>query len=365
MVSTPPWISFASNVLLSASAPVNVWFNQQVPPTGTNAGDVLLLAGSVTGRQVLQTNGSPPLIPGASYYLAIQNTNSTTVGCAVEVDFDVTNVTTLISGVPYPATNPGPLGASDYYRYVVSTNAVRAQFEIDAPAADLTLLARKGAPPPGVSSYDYISANPGTNEELIVVFNSSRPVPLAPGDWYLTVVNANGGQTPYTVMATEFPAYGTNLLITGQAASPTNFCVTWNSLPGVHYFVQGKAALDDPHWATVSPTIVASDVFASFCVTLPSPYHFFRISEGLVLGYPPPVITRITASTNGIFLHWSSSADNQFIVQWSPSLAPSAWAPFTNLITSTNGTFSFHDDGSQSGGLGPTRFYRLRQLPPP
>jgi hypothetical protein len=50
-------------------------------------------------------------------------------------------------------------------------------------------------------------------------------------------------------------------------------------------------------------------------------------------------------------------------VEWTPFLAPPTWTAFTNLITSTNTTFRFLDDGSQSGGLGAMRYYRLQQVP--
>jgi hypothetical protein len=32
-------------------------------------------------------------------------------------------------------------------------------------------------------------------------------------------------------------------------------------------------------------------------------------------------------------------------------------------VTSPNGTFNFLDDGSQTGGLGTTRYYRLLYVP--
>jgi len=74
-------------------------------------------------------------------------------------------------------------------------------------------------------------------------------------------------------------------------------------------------------------------------------------------------ITSITRSTNGVLLQWTAAANSRFNVQWTPALAPPAWNTFTNLVTSTNTFYSFLDDGSQSGGLGPPRFYRLLQLP--
>jgi hypothetical protein len=47
-----------------------------------------------------------------------------------------------------------------------------------------------------------------------------------------------------------------------------------------------------------------------------------------------------------------------------PGLPPS-WSTFTNIVsytgpvTTTNGQFTFFDDGSQTGGFGSGRFYQL------
>ena len=68
---------------------------------------------------------------------------------------------------------------------------------------------------------------------------------------------------------------------------------------------------------------------------LPSPCHFFRVHEGLVL-VPvavPVRIASITMSTNGVLLAWTTPASNQFQVQWTASLCPPAWNTFTNLLT--------------------------------
>jgi hypothetical protein len=64
-----------------------------------------------------------------------------------------------------------------------------------------------------------------------------------------------------------------------------------------------------------------------------------------------------------VLLQWLAPTNSQFQAQWTPSLAPPSWNPFTNILTSTNGVFSFLDDGSQSGGLASRRYYRLKQLP--
>jgi len=68
-------------------------------------------------------------------------------------------------------------------------------------------------------------------------------------------------------------------------------------------------------------------------------------------------------SANGVLLEWSTSASNHFQVQWAASLDPPVWNTFTNILTPTNGSASFCDDGSQCGGLDGPRYYRLEQLP--
>jgi subtilisin-like proprotein convertase family protein len=478
-VDVPAWANRATNILVYASAPVNLLFNPNLPPTGTNTGDVTLLPASTGGFVALSTNGTPPLAPGARYYLGVQNTVTASVTVAVQVDFNVTPlangvpfsatqtgstfpqyfsydvssngtavsfqllnlngnldlvarqslfptltsfdggsfnpgtndedillfldstpvalapgrwylgvfnagptnvactilateytntfpyIITLASGVPYRNSNSGAGDATDYYHYVVTTNARRAQFEIDAPTGDMTLVARKGLPLPTLTNYACLSANPGPNEELITLFDFSTPVPLTPGDWFISAVNVSGEPVRYTITATEFPAYATNVAITSCQALADSFCLTWPSVPGIHYYVQGKTNVNDTNWVAVSPTIAAADVLTTCCIALPSPCHFFRVSEGLVVApYVPPFrITRIISDTNGVLLQWLAPSNNQFQAQWTPVLAPPNWTSFTNILTSTNGAFSFLDDGSQTVGLAAPRYYRLQQLP--
>lgn len=88
----------------------------------------------------------------------------------------------------------------------------------------------------------------------------------------------------------------------------------------------------------------------------------------LTLPIPTNAISSFTATvvTNGIQLQWTAPTNYQFSVQWSTNLvSPIIWNTFTNIITSSNGTYTFTDDGSQSGGFGAMKFYRLVQYPYP
>jgi hypothetical protein len=56
---------------------------------------------------------------------------------------------------------------------------------------------------------------------------------------------------------------------------------------------------------------------------------------------------------------WGAPTNITYQVDYSTNLT-SGWTTFTNLINSTNGTFNFTDEGTNSGGFGSTKFYRLR-----
>jgi hypothetical protein len=89
-IEVPPNADFATNSLVSATAPVNLRFNQTGLPTGTNAGGYTLLTNSSSGISILSAGSTPRLVPGATYYLGVQNTNSFTVQFTLQVNFHIT-----------------------------------------------------------------------------------------------------------------------------------------------------------------------------------------------------------------------------------------------------------------------------------
>jgi hypothetical protein len=187
---------------------------------------------------------------------------------------------------------------------------------------------------------------------------------LTPGDWFLAAVNNSPGPVGYSILANDWSAYGTNLLLLDPVESTNEFCFNWFSLPGVRYFVQAKTNLTDTTWSTLA-SVTASDISTNFCLALPSPWHFFRLGQGLApstfVGHP--TIASINVGTNLVQLQWSYPVYARFQVQWSPSLAPASWQNAPTIITPNAGVCTFTDDGSQTGGIAPTRFYRLQLLP--
>jgi hypothetical protein len=87
------------------------------------------------------------------------------------------------------------------------------------------------------------------------------------------------------------------------------------------------------------------------------------VSEGLVLVPAPPIITSVGFASGGTLLQWTARTNLFFNVQWTAALAPAKWSGFPGLVSSTNGTFLFFDNASQTSGSDGERLYRLRQVP--
>jgi hypothetical protein len=76
-----------------------------------------------------------------------------------------------------------------------------------------------------------------------------------------------------------------------------------------------------------------------------------------------PRINSLSRTANGMVLSWTADSAARFQVQWKASATAATWNTIASTVTSATGNFSFLDDGSQTGGLGTMRFYRLLQLP--
>jgi subtilisin-like proprotein convertase family protein/subtilisin family serine protease len=371
IVDVPTFARFATNVLFNAIPNVSFYFNQIRPPSlgATNGagGDVIFAAGVSDHTEVLSTAPTvPPLLPGQRYFLAVENTSGGPASFTVYVDFDLATfppAVDLTNGIPYCTINPVPLGL-DYYRFTISSNSVRAQFDLRNLSGDMTLLLRRDLPPT-LAIFDYLSANVFTNDEVITVFDYSQPVPLTPGDWYVAAANLSTGPVSYCATAREWATYGTNIIVTNVFLGTNSFCLEWTSLEGVPYVVEGITNLTSTNWVAVSPTVFGTGATTTYCVPLPSPYQFFRVREGQELNpyVPPPSITRIRQRFNGIEITWSGPPGQQYQVEWSPTLIPPVWTPFPEIVTSITGVYQYLDDGSQTAGFGPVRYYRLVLLP--
>lgn len=231
---------------------------------------------------VTAEDGQSALKPGR-WFIGVLNrdTNSVTFQIlASTLTNGEVGIVPVFSGQTYQATNTGGIGATDYYRFVVSPGAQRAHFELLSPSAEMALIARRAMLPMyGAGLFDLISDQSGTNDEIIVLFANAGSVRLTPGEWYIGAVSLSPGPVTYQFRALEWFEPGTNLVVGSCQIQGSDLCLSWNSLPGVRYVVEGTPSLPAPYWTNVTGVILATNTHTTACIGLPSPYHFFRVRE--------------------------------------------------------------------------------------
>jgi hypothetical protein len=403
-VDVPAWVSAATNIIVSASAPVNVWFNQITPPVGTNPPDIELITGGTSGSFVtLTTNGTPPLIPGQRYYLGVQNpcANASNVTVVLRVNYDITALT---NGVPLTNQVLTAGVPERYFSYTVTNaNASEVLFQLYNLDGNVDLIARKGAPLPDLFNYDYGSFNSGTSPENILVLTNSSPVALSPGIWYLGVFNRASTNVTYTIRATEvgpptiIPLTNSVPLDFSSGPGPllTNFFsfTITNSAPSVLFELYNQSGNGDLVLQR-SNLPYASPYFAS-SANPGSNYEQIVIRTNTlgtdinstwylaVLNNDPGLITytiRAVLPTNGMLISGvpintgvSIPGGTNVQLTWNPTIPGENYQVQTNIdLTTTNwgvlttinatGTSIIYVDPTPVSGV-PMQFYRIVQVP--
>jgi subtilisin-like proprotein convertase family protein len=343
-------------------------FDYQSINPGTN--DELIL---------LFTNSVPVPLTAGQWYLAVYNLETNPVNYTVvvtEYSGVMPNLITLTNGIAY--TNMLEVtNLMDLYLFKVSATATQAVFEVTGANGNVDLYARKGLPWVNETNAFYASTNAGSSNEIIIVLTNSVPVSLTPGSWFLGVVNRETNAVTYQITATEYltipPVSQTNIIIIPWLNRSNNtLCLSWNSLIGTNYYVEGRVNITDPGWNVVSPTITATSLVTTFCISLTNANHYFQVVQGTApsptTNIPPYyiVVPPEILSDGSLRLTWSSVPGAVYEVQ-----ATTNWTAWTTLthITAT-GTTTTYTDPTPTGGQ-PLRFYRVRAIggspptPPP
>jgi len=210
---------------LNASGNVDLYISKGLPlPSDTNFvyASTNLLA---TNEFIAVAQGQSPvgLTPG-DWYLAVYSREAVDVSYSVvAMEIVASDIVTLTNCIGYAASVPanGSRSPIAYYRFVVDTNAIQANFEVLNPSADVRLSVRKGLPLPYKGDTAYYSNNSGLVNESILVTNNAPVFPLTPGDWYLSVENDGLSAMNFTVRVSEI-ALGNNLVVLTNGAGYTS-----------------------------------------------------------------------------------------------------------------------------------------------
>ena len=400
LVTVPTNAQLATNLLLFASSPVNLWFSQTGFPTGTNTGDHILLTNSTGGISLLgiTTNYLPTnIIPGGTYYLGVQNLGGAPVNFGLEVNF-----------YPPPPVPPLPpvLAPAGFIIYIPITVPTNADF------ATNILLYASG---PVNLWYDTDTNNPPTPNLLMLpdsawpsgtngsfVLGAGTTPPLVPGaTYYLGVQNTNsygiivglevdfhlqlppipaGGVAYYPITVPTNADFATNILI--YATGPLNL---WYDTDTNNPPTPNLLMLPDVAWPGGTNGLFVLGTGGTPPLLPGATYYLgvqntnsFGVSYDIEVDFhlviPLPLSTNISISsliatniggTNGFLLQWQGPANFQYEIQWKTNLAtPILWNTVLDpviheTLTATNGHFSFFDDGTLTGGFGSVKFYRI------
>ncbi len=397
LVPVPQWatratnfLQFAEQVHTTVARPVQVFFNSTNFP---GLADLPLLGGPpYPDARTLFTNGTPPLTNGQPYYLLLTNPNPVGVTFALEVAFDITTLNIcemLVSNVV------GPAGIPRYFQFDVPTNGSlpnlppqAVAFWLSGAQSNLTVVLSEHLPLPDLNHYDYISDQPSTNDEIVMLVTNTTPFPIQTNRWYAGVFNTTATNVSFNVRAcwvTNYPviiplANGVPFTSAAPPGPPQwvfyDFLITTPAAGVLFelYNLSGDADLvlqrDVP--PTMAPyfdgsfftgradeQIVVRNNFAlpanSVAPDLRGHWYLgvynneqagvtYTIRAALPDGYgllqsanPPAIISIVTlAPPHGLLLSWNSVAGERYIVQYAPGITtPMLWTNIGTVLATT------------------------------
>jgi subtilisin-like proprotein convertase family protein len=212
VVPVPQWATRATNNLefavqahTTAPLPVTVLFNQTNYP---GPADQALIGPQPSGTKVLGTTTTPPLVIGQTYYLALTNPNPVAVTFGLGVWFDITT----LANCQMTTSVAGPAGIPRYLQFDVPTNGLpsaatpqQVAFWLTGANSNLTVVLSEHLPLPDLDHYDYISQQPCTNDEIVMVLTNSTPFPIQTNRWYVGVFNTTATNVTFAAQACVNP----------------------------------------------------------------------------------------------------------------------------------------------------------------
>jgi alpha-tubulin suppressor-like RCC1 family protein len=357
-VSVPLNAVAATNLLGFATAPLNIWFNQATLPLPANPPDTLLLGGVVSGASdVLVTNGLPPLLPGQTYYLAIQNTNNMTVNYIFGVNFRLVAVVSpptnavVISGIVH--TNIGGTNGFLITWFAPSNDVFQVQ---ETPTLEPAVWQTFT----NIITYAALTPTNG----FFMFFDNGSQYPFGPARFYRLLLLTSGSSLvlasqPNFVAMVSQPFSVTNSATDSNPAATLNYTLADFPTPSTSPAINSTNGI-------INWTPGAGDSGAEFrFTTVVADNNLPPLSATnafTVFVMPAPTVQRAAVTSTNVTLQWTASTNDLFQVEWTTNLNPNiVWTLFPQTIVSTTGMFNFTDTNSPRGD----KFYRLLWLPLP
>jgi hypothetical protein len=384
-VNVPTNADFATNLLLSATGPLNVWFSSNSPPTITQANDFLLITNAPSGASVLTTAGSPNIVPGGTYYLGLQNTNSMPVTNAIEVSFHLATAS--------PSTNTVPISGIIHTNINGTNGFLIVWF---APSNDLfqvqwtpSLLPTSWTTFTNIIGFDTNVFTSPTNTQFDFFDDGSQTGGFGPFRFYRLILlnSASSGVVPLTngvplnfttpVGATNFFSFDitqTNAAVlfelynlTGNGdltlqrsnlpITPPYFASSTNSGTNYEQIVirtnTGPANINAISWFLGVPNQSPGPISYTIRAALPT--------NGLLISGLPFNTAAARPGGSNVQLTWGPTVNGEkYEIRTNSNLASTNWVALTDIIAA--GTSMTFTDPAPAGAA-PILFYRVVQVP--
>jgi hypothetical protein len=360
VVHVPDKVDMATNTLVFASAPVNLWFSTNLPPSITNGAteDTEFLTNVSSGVRVITTASVPVLVPQSVYFLGVQNQNTTPV--------------TAILAVTFHYLSPDISDFSVVHTNLAGTNGYLIRWS--APDAEQFHLQWTTALVPArwVNFNGVISDTPSVvppSGNFQYFDDGSQTRGLGTTRFYRLVwLDSPSNTAPFFVNSPN-PIYFASPLVTFLY---TNLAKDWD-LPAqtLSYSVSNSlaagnlAAIDSTGLISWTPTLAQVGLTNVITTTVtdngvPTGVAVNSFSVVVVTNTAAPVFRNITVNGTGVTFNWTAPASDQFSIRWTTNLALPNWQFFPSPITSTTTNFTFVDANRP---LSTMKFYQLILLP--
>ncbi len=328
-----------------------------LPWPGIDGYSITNAAGSSSMDLVVASNSQPVALAPGAWYLRVIDLDATAVPYTIEVAENAgTNGVSpsfiqLTNGVAFTNANLAPPALSNIFEFVVASNATQVIFDLLTNSGKAVLLVNYGSPP-NLTNFEYAVTNSGS----VTVLPGSKP-PLVGGNWFVGVFNLTSTAIEFAVEAQEQVAGFT--INPGLVVSTNGIELTWASVPGDVYYVQGKSNLLQSGWTNASPAITATNTVTSYFVSTNLGLHYFRVDQATSGGTPTTFLISpaVSFTTNHFNLSWASAAGATYEVQGKTNLTDSVWYSVSPTLDATNASTGFSIPASSG-----FRFFRVVQL---
>ncbi len=339
---------------------------------------------------------TPPA--GLTNVVAISGGNLHSLALTPLFLFNPTNIVIVTTTNGEPSTNTVLPGQTIYLQVNVPTNADFSTNIFGTLGGSLNMFFTSNNPPTITNINDFLLVTNASSGSSTLSTNGT-PHFTDGGIYYLGFQNTNTGPVTFGAevdfhLFLSGPLTNTvpiSSIIQTNINGSNGFLLTWFAPSNDLFQVQWSSNFP-PTWNTFSNIISFDTNFPATSTNAHfdffddgsqtggfSPERFYRLI--LLGGSTAPPVTNTPPSTNTVpissivhtnnefTLIWHSGSNDLFLVQWASNFPPT-WNTFSNIISydpnypanATNAQFDFIDDGSETGGLTPTRFYQLIKL---